>query len=164
MNTDDEDKQPSVPRTRSAQFFRVSTSTLTTLYLVTLGFYGVYWFYRHWAVQKRVRRLRISPLARGFFSIFFVHRLFKLIDQTARATGVSTRWSHSTQATSYVLLLLGLRVLGGFPSGSLSFVFHIAALFAISLPLVAAQRVANRANGRTLLDEDDAEDDEEDDE
>ncbi|HYQ03412.1 MAG TPA: hypothetical protein VER96_32280 [Polyangiaceae bacterium] len=160
-SSDVDDEPAIVYRSRSAQFFHVSTSTLATLYLVTFGMYGVYWFYKHWSVRKRAYRLRISPVARAVFSIFFVHRLFKLIDETARATGVSTRWSPSTQATSYVMLVLGLRIFGSFAFGVESLVFQIAALVAIVIPLVAAQRVANLANGRTLLDEDDAEEVEE---
>src|SRR6478735_927493 len=78
-----QDEQPIGRTQRSAQFYDVSIATLSALQLVTFGLYAVYWFYRHWAVQKRARRLNISPLARGIFAIFFVHRLFKAIDDGA---------------------------------------------------------------------------------
>jgi hypothetical protein len=140
---------------RSAQFHHVSTTTLAALQIVTFGLYAVIWFYRHWAVQKRARRLNISPVARGIFAIFFVHRLFKVIDQTARATGVSTRWKHRSQATLYVLLVLVARVLSNLTSDVEAILVGIALNVASVFPLVAAQRVANLANGRPFLEDDD---------
>src|ERR1041384_5054800 len=98
-NSGDEDERPLAYDSRHAQLFQVSPTTLVALYLVTFGIYGVYWFYKHWAIQKRARGLNVSPLGRGIFAIFFVHRLFKTIDQLARATGVSTQWNPSSQAT-----------------------------------------------------------------
>lgn len=145
-----------VSRRRSAQFYRVSTSRLAVLQLVTFGLYAVYWFYRHWAVQRRARRLDISPLARGIFAIFFAHRLFELIDQGARATGISPRWKHGSQATLYVLLAIVAHLL---KSSGQTFVVSFALNVLTLLPLTAAQRLANLANGHTLLV---AEDDDED--
>jgi hypothetical protein len=146
----DEQRPPSADG-RSAQLFRVSPSTLAILYFVTLGTYGLYWFYKHWAVQKRVRGLDISPLARGFFTIFFAHRLFKIIDQTARATGASPRWNSQSQATMYVSLMIAGRVIMRLGSdATAALVTGLVVGAASVLPLLEAQRVANQANGQSL--------------
>jgi hypothetical protein len=161
-----EDSERPIPFARqSAQFYSVSTSTLAVLQLVTFGLYSVYWFYKHWAVQKRARRLDISPFGRAFFAIFFVHRLFSAIDQGARATGVSTKWKHRSQATLYLMLALVGGFRGSFGSDVLPFIASLALNAASILPLIAAQRVANLANGRPFLLEDaDDEDENSDDE
>lgn len=150
IHDEGEDERPIGTRRRSAQFFRVSPSTLALLYLVTFGIYGLYWFYKHWAVQKRAWGLNVSPLARGIFSIFFVHRLFKRIDQTARATGASPRWKPDTQATMYVLMVIIARVILRLDSGSTGLLVGIVLSAAAVIPLVEAQRVANLANGHSL--------------
>jgi hypothetical protein len=152
INSDDEDRQPIARASRSAQFYQVSPSTLVALYLVTFGIYGLYWFYKQWAVQKRVRGLDIWPIARGLFAIFFVHRLFKIIDQTARATGVTPRWNAQSQATMYVVMVLVARVILRLSSETAALAAGLALSAAAVLPLLAAQRVVNLANGRTLDD------------
>jgi hypothetical protein len=156
-----DDRERPIPFSRqSAQFYSVSTSKLAVLQVVTFGLYGVYWFYRHWAVQKRSRRLDIWPIARAFFAIFFVHRLFLAIDQGARATGVSTKWKHRSQATLYVTLAIVAGFRGSFGSSVLPFIATLALNAASILPLSAAQRVANLANGRPFLMEDEDDEDE----
>ena len=149
-HSDDEDQQPIAVGSRVARFFRVSPAALVVLYIVTLGLYGLYWFYKHWAIQKQARGLNISAIARGVVPIFFVHRLFKIIDQTARATGVSLEWRASSQATMYVMLVVVARVVSQLGSTNTSLIASLA-LFAFSVrPLWLAQRAANLANGRTL--------------
>jgi hypothetical protein len=151
INSGDDDDRPLAADGRTAQLFQVSPSTLVILYFVTFGIYGLYWFYKHWAVQKRARGLDVSPLARGFFTIFFAHRLFKLIDQTARATGASPRWNSQSQATMYVVLVIVARLILQLGSdGIAALVTSVALSAATVLPLVEAQRVANLANGRSL--------------
>jgi hypothetical protein len=164
----EEDDEPRTARRRSAQFYRVATSTVALLQFVTFGLYAVYWFYKHWAVQKRARRLNISPVARGIFGVFFVFRLFKLIDTTARASGVSPNWNHGSQASLYFVVVFSSRILQNLSSGGLVLVVALAANAVSILPLVAAQRVANLANGRTLqtdesLEEQPGEDEQDDD-
>lgn len=151
INSGDDDERPLSADGRSAQLFQVSPTALVILYFVTFGIYGLYWFYKHWAVQKRVRGLNISPLARGFFTIFFAHRLFKIIDQTARATGASPKWNAQSQATMYVaLVIVGRLILRLGSDGTAALVTGVALSAATVLPLVEAQRVANLANGRSL--------------
>ena len=41
------------------QYFPVSEGKLITLYILSFGLYGVYWFYKNWTLlQPRMRRYR----------------------------------------------------------------------------------------------------------
>ena len=95
-------------------------STLILLNIVTLGFYSLFWFYRHWSVQKRAYKLKILPGVRGFFSIFFVHGLFRNIDRAARTSGLSPRWNPNSQATTYVGLVMASRFTGSLGPGEMA--------------------------------------------
>jgi hypothetical protein len=112
-----------------------------------------------WSVQKRARRVDISPLARGIFAIFFVHRPFEAVDRGARATGIAPTWKHSAQVTSYALLVLASRVIERL-SSDMQTTFAIASNAMSLLPLVTAQRVANLANSRSVVADEDEDDQE----
>jgi len=83
-----------------------------------------------------------------------VHRLFKIIDQTARATGDSPRWNSQTQATMFVVMVIAARVLLRVSSDVAPLIAGLALRAATVLPLFQAQRVANLANGRSFVDVD----------
>ena len=152
--------EPAALPTRVAVYV-TPISTLVLLSILTVGLYPIYWFYRHWSVQKRARRLPIWPAARGLFSIFFVHRLFLTIDRAARASGTSPRWNPDSQATTYVGLVIASRLIGRIGSDQFTVLFvEIALVLASLLPLATAQQLANLANGRRELAEDEDEDDE----
>jgi len=143
-------RRPIVADGRAAQLFEVSPGALVGLYLVTFGIYGVYWFYKHWAVQKRARGLNVSPLGRGIFAIFFVHKLFKIIDQTARATGITPQWNAASQATMYVVIVIVARVVTRLSDTGVGLLAGLGLVGLAVIPLLSAQRVANQANGRAL--------------
>jgi hypothetical protein len=149
---------------RRVRFHTTAISDLVILYLVTFGLYSVFWFYQHWSLLKRTHGLPLSPLARGLFDIFFTHRLFKGIDEGARAAGLSPAWNPGSQATTYVVLVLVSRsMLRADTDEMTALAVGLALLTASVLPLVAAQRVANLANDRPeLVDEDEDEDEDED--
>jgi|GEM_PF-2153558 len=136
-------------RRQVRRFYETTTTTIVILQIVSFGLYAVYWFYQHWAVQKRTRRLEIYPWARAFFAIFFVHRLFELIRNGARSSGMSRPWDARSQATLYVVLVLAARISGQIGSDQLAaLVVSVGLTAASAMPLVAAQRVANLANRR----------------
>src|SRR5687768_13100689 len=89
----------------------VSVSKLVILFMATFGIYGVYWFYKHWDQQRHAYGLKIWPIARGIFAIFFTHSLFKAIHLSARQNGISPSWDPGTQATIYVVLAVVSRLL-----------------------------------------------------
>jgi len=75
----------------------------------------------------------------------------------ARATGLVPAWNHRAKATVLVLLMLFGRVTERFSSDFTTYgIIGIASLVASLVPLTAAQRVANRANGQSFLDQGDS--------
>ncbi len=130
----------------SLPFYVVAPTKFTVLYFGTLGLYGIYWFYRHWAQFKRANGLKIWPVPRGIFNIFFAHSLFGEFDQALKREGQTFAWDAKSQATTYVVLSVAgyviNRVMGD--SGWSIFV-SIALLVALLFPLLKAQRAANHA-------------------
>lgn len=128
-------------------FFVISVPKLLVYEVLTLHLYSVYWFYKHWSAYRRQTGERVQPLLRAIFNVFFVHRLFKAMDFSARASGFSPSWNAGSQATLFVLLSIVSWVADRGSSsvaGSLiSFAFGIATI----LPIIAAQKVANLASG-----------------
>jgi hypothetical protein len=92
-------------------FYVVSTTKLAVLFVGTLGLYGVYWSYKHWDQVKQSKGLDILPWARGIFSIFFTHALFREVDRKAVDRDVSLAWSPDALATTYVVLLVAGRIM-----------------------------------------------------
>ena len=141
---DDDDLRPA-----NDAFYVVSPRKLAILFISTFGVYSAYWFYRQWDYQKRAFGLDVWPIPRAIFAIFFTHSLFRIIDQAARGAGYSHAWNPSSQATLYVALVLGARVLGRLQTVSgeaeLMSMISIAITMTCLMPLMAAQKVINLA-------------------
>lgn len=91
----------------TAGFYVVSKKKMVVLFVITLGSYQIYWFYRNWRLQKQATGEKIWPLARAIFSIFFVHALFRAADnQRDRGPVRLPVWNHGQLATIIVLLLI----------------------------------------------------------
>ena len=91
---------------KSRAFYVVSKKKMTVLFLMTVGLYGIYWFYAHWKRYKVATDGKIWPVPRGIFSIFFAHSLFSNIDDELHANKQEFDWSPSTLATLYVVIAL----------------------------------------------------------
>lgn len=52
------------------EYFPVSEGKLITLYIISFGLYGVYWFYMNWKLQQAKMDKKIFPVMRAIFSIF----------------------------------------------------------------------------------------------
>jgi hypothetical protein len=96
--------EPQLPAIR--RYYVVSIAKFWTLYIGTFGLYGIYWFYRHWAQFKRATKGDEWPVMRAIFSVFFVHALFREINQTLTRAKSSFRWNPESLATWVVILLL----------------------------------------------------------
>ncbi len=112
---EDADIYDGVPQ--MTMFYVVSIRKFTILYIATLGLYGFYWFYKNWACYKEkwqvthTDRMDIWPVARAFFSIFFVHALLREIKALAHNHPIMQNWRNGRQATQIVLLLILANVL-----------------------------------------------------
>lgn len=135
------------PEVRAQYFYVVSQRKFLVLYLITLGLYAIYWFYAHWSQQKRMRKLRIMPVWRGIFSLFFAHSLFGQIERRLREERCGHSWNASGMATLYVVLYVANGLTGFFEFSSP--LYDIAGLMlipALGIPLRAAQIAANHAD------------------
>ena len=144
-------------------FFPVSEGKLITLYILSFGLYGVYWFYKNWKLQQPKMDKKISPVWRSIFSIFFTHSLFRRIDQQASHLKTEHRFNANMLATFFVVTLIASNVLDRIfgtphPADNLtdnfmsnSIIITALVLFVVSvIPLVKAQATVNRINDDML--------------
>jgi hypothetical protein len=138
--------------------FPVSEDKLMTLYILSFGLYGVFWFYKNWKYQEHLMDKKIHPVWRGIFSIFFAHSLFKRIDQQASHLEQRHKFKPFPLATFYVATVVGSQVLDRFAMNndrldgmSNSLVVTSIALFLLSTyPLLRVQSTTNRINNDML--------------
>src|SRR5688572_10526200 len=79
-------------------WFAVGTSKLVLMVVLSFGLYSIHWFERHYRFQKRLHDQDTWPLARGFFSIFFVSDLAGRVRSAAEAARVDVPWSDKSVA------------------------------------------------------------------
>ncbi|WP_303748180.1 hypothetical protein [Stenotrophomonas pigmentata] len=132
-------------------FYVVSITKLVLLYVATMGFYSLYWFWKHWARHKRDKKLSIWPVPRAIFAIFFAHSLNQEIDHRLQRAGKRYSWSPGMWAGAYVISAIGGRIVSRIPETILpalpSFGIGILLLAINAMALVQAQRAANLACG-----------------
>jgi len=85
------------------EFYSVAIRKFLILYVITLGIYSVYWFYKNWSYYKLRHNDSMWPVMRGIFSIFFAHSLFRKVDETIQSKSLEFSWSHAGLATLYVV-------------------------------------------------------------
>ena len=149
-DSDDQDK---------IDFFPVSEGKFITLYIMSFGLYGVYWFYKNWKLQQPVMDKKIYPVWRAIFSIFFAHSLFNRIDQSASHLEKQHRFNANVLATFFIVTIVASNILENL-SGSSHVLFDMSAnsiiiislvLFLLSTyPMVKVQSTVNRINNDML--------------
>ncbi|PCJ87194.1 MAG: hypothetical protein COA54_06745 [Thiotrichaceae bacterium] len=165
FNTDSEAKDAAseilTTRTeqKKIQFFPVSEGKLMTLYILSLGLYGIYWFYKNWKLQQPLMDKKIYPVLRAIFSIFFTHALFRRIN--AQATGLEKKhqFNANALATFFVASIVASHILDRLSTHSTAFegmmsstvIITSLALFCLSVyPMLKVQATVNRINGDML--------------
>ncbi len=98
-------EQPSAGADR-AEFHVVAGTKLLLLYVLTFGYYQIYWSYKQWTHYRRHHRVSISPVVRALFPIFFMHSLTRKVDVRMREQGGGHAWRPMALATAFVLLQL----------------------------------------------------------
>lgn len=89
------------------QFYIVSPKKFLILFIGTIGFYAIYWFYKQWDLYKKSTNEDIWPLARCIFSIFYAHSLFALFETKYQIQTGNTPRSINSLATIYVVVAIG---------------------------------------------------------
>lgn len=134
-------------------FYIVSRKKLAILYLATFGLYGVYWFYKNWSNYKNCSSDKFNvdrsiwPVARGIFSIFFTHALFREIKAYGRDKAALAKWNNESLATQLVLFMIASNVLDRLSYRSIGSPYTDIASILIMAPLVglllSAQHMIN---------------------
>lgn len=140
-----------LPQERAdGSFFVTSTRKLYLVYFFTLGFYSIYWAYKHWDRQRTsMLPKKISPAARSIFHIFFIHSLCRLIQGQLRAKGLGA-WKYSAIAWAYIALVFignGLSRVESFGNPLLETLLLVATTLVTAWPLATIQQQANLASG-----------------
>ncbi|WP_455203464.1 hypothetical protein [Kaarinaea lacus] len=141
-----------VEKTDSAhQFFSVSYKKLYVMFVMTFGLYALVLFYQNWKLQKKRHELRVNPVLRSLFAIFFTHSLFARIKETVRKQKIDVAFNNNAMATLYIVSVLvsnGLdRVAARSDDVTLVDVISTMVMMIALYPLHVAQTVINQING-----------------
>lgn len=99
------------------EFYIVSLRKFVILYLATAGWYGFYWFYRHWSDNRRFSGSSVLPVIRAIFPFIFAFPLFHKVDQSLRRQELGTMRFWPVNA-GIVLMLSLVAVAVSLASGS----------------------------------------------
>lgn len=131
-------------------FFAVSLTKLSVMYIFTFGLYLLVFFYQNWKIQKTKHELNVIPVLRAVFSIFFVHSLFSRMKGEAEKKGLETDVAFSALATVYVILSIAAWLLSNIPAEGVEFAIgysvSLVLTLAILYPLRRVQKVVNLIN------------------
>lgn len=87
-------------------FYVVSRRKFWILSIATLGLYVIAWGYKSWNALRLSRGLKIWPVARAIFIVFFIHALMKIVAETALAAGRDRPISYKRLANITVVVLI----------------------------------------------------------
>ncbi len=85
------------------EYYVVSNRKFWTLFLITVGMYAIYWFYKHWAMYREKNNENLWPIPRAIFSIFFAHSLAGNIDESIVQKGEKRDWNPGLWASLFVV-------------------------------------------------------------
>lgn len=134
------------------EFYVVAKRKFFLLYLITLGVYQWYWFYRHWALHRRYRDVALWPIPRAIFAIFFTHSLATRIEDRIKGNGSALAESLGGVAGGFVVFQIISNVIDrmswkGIGSPMTDYL-SLLMLVPLSLVLWQIQKAANLACGQ----------------
>ncbi len=141
------------------EYFPVSEGKLMTLYILSFGLYGVYWFYKNWKLQQPKMDKKIFPLLRAIFSIFFTHSLFNRINKSAEHLEQKHTFNANLLATFFVAAVVVGNLLDRIAastsvlenlSNSTIIITSLVIFLLSAYPLAAVQATVNRINNDML--------------
>lgn len=132
-------------------FYVVTPVGLVLFHWMTLGIYTCYWMFQQWRYYRRYSGENVSPFWRMVFHVFFAHALFSRMSRVAgERVPDHPAPSLSEWATVWVLLRIVSSVFNRVTSESDDLTLSLTGggiEMVSAVPLVLAQRVANRAAG-----------------
>ncbi len=130
------------PYLNSIAFYPVSISKFISMWVLTFGFYGIFWFYRSWRYVKfDMEESSISPFWRAFFLQFWYYPMYVRIVASMTEQEIALKKLSKGQAV--LLSLLFLLAITGSMSDNLYGYLAILVAALIALPLLA---MVNRIN------------------
>ena len=88
------------------EFYVVARWKFLLLAILSFGLFFYYWSYKNWSLHKQRTQEELWPVARGFFYIFFVHKLYRHADKAIHDGGRKSSWDLEQWATVFVVLTL----------------------------------------------------------
>jgi hypothetical protein len=140
-------------------FFPVSEGKLITLYILSFGLYGIYWFQQNWKRQQPMMDKKIYPVWRAIFSIFFTHSLFKRIDQQAVHLPQQHKFNANALATFFVAAIVASNVIDRLSintdmaqsiTNTILVITSLVLFLFSAYPLAKVQATVNRINNDML--------------
>lgn len=140
-----------VSQTESKEFYVVAPSKFLLLFILTVGFYGLYWFYKNFDQYRKFNNESLWPIPRALFSIFFAHSLTNKINDRLEQQKSNLFWSPGLYATLYVVFLIVDRVSARMAMRGVgepwSDIVSLMTIFVIAAVLLPVQKAANEACG-----------------
>ena len=140
-------------------FFPVSEGKLITLYILSFGLYGIYWFQQNWKRQQPMMDKKIYPVWRAIFTIFFTHSLFKRIDQQAVHLPQQHKFNANALATFFVAAIVVSNVIDRLSintdmaqniTNTILIITSLVLFLFSAYPLAKVQATVNRINNDML--------------
>lgn len=132
--------------TKGPLYYFVPVGRLVLLSIISAGIYAIYWIYRNWRYLKERDALSISPFWRGFFGVFYMHKLLRAIhgDQQVR-TLQPAAFSPGWLATGWVILVVIGNIVSRIPEPAVAFPFLLLSQLSF-LFLIPVQNYINGVN------------------
>lgn len=131
----------------SIEYFSISPKRLALFSILTLGIYEIYWFFKNWEAVKKAENLKISPLGRAIFAVFYCNSLFKKVLESAKSHNYQNSYSPGWLATAYILLLVVGNGLSRVESSDVGFnLIWLIVAISTFIPLLSVQKAINFNN------------------
>ena len=105
----DIDGRSTSSETTGTPFFAVTTFKYVLMFVCTFSFYQIYWFYKNWQLIKEregFAGLRISPVPRAIFAVFFCYQCFARVRDYEHPALKPGRLAAGPLAAGWIILSL----------------------------------------------------------
>ena len=124
----------------------VSIQRFVLLSVLSFGTYEAWWSYKNWQYLKKRDGLDISPFWRGWFMIFYIHKLLATIHDDKEANSVEqATFNASRLATTFIIIFIVVIGVSKIPGESL-LPLLICGLIPTWAPIIPVQSYLNRVN------------------
>ena len=136
-------------------FFYRSPIAVIILNVITLGFYQLYWVYKHWSQIRKSTGDNTHPVLSSIFQVFTIYPLMKRIKGGANNYGYNKFTNAGWAAAGFIILLFLTNSLNKADTSTESEViayaiFSLIFAFCTGLIMATVQRAANAHNKAKL--------------